>query len=173
MQYQAFYTYSRSMDEKSLISGGESHLEGVTKLDPLNLRRDYARSDSTPEQSFVASATYPFPFPLSAESHGADFGAGPHGISTLRAGAPFTATAGSNRFSKWRQIGSQPSRLESGLQQRSHPWSYPGCAGVPAGQKLGTPQLSMILAPFSLPTQGPMATLEETPSRAWLTNVDM
>src|SRR5207249_9042701 len=36
LQYQAFYTYSRSMDEKSLISGGESHLEGVTTLDSLN-----------------------------------------------------------------------------------------------------------------------------------------
>src|SRR2546425_12368019 len=38
LQYQAFYTYSRSMDEKSLISGGESHLEAVTTLDSLNLR---------------------------------------------------------------------------------------------------------------------------------------
>jgi hypothetical protein len=175
LQYQAFYTYSRSMDEKSLISGGESHLEGVTTLDPLNLRRDYARSGYDARHSFVASTTYPFPFRFQQRALGMILGGWTaNGITTLRAGAPFTATAGGNpsrNGDRW-----QPDRpnLNPGFSNDPTHGVSKGCVGFPAGQPLGTPQLFYDPCAFSLPAPGTYGNLgRNTLTGPGLTNVDV
>jgi hypothetical protein len=175
LQYQAFYTYSRSMDEKSLISGGESHLEGVTTLNALDLHRDYARSGFDARHSFVTSTTYPFPFRFQQKTLGFILGGWTaNGITTLRAGAPFTAAAGGNpsrNGDRW-----QPDRpnLNPGFSNDPTHGLSQGCAGFPAGQRLGTPQLFYDPCAFSLPAPGTYGNLgRNTLTGPGLTNFDV
>ena len=175
LQYQAFYTYSRSMDEKSLISGGESHLEGVTTLDYLNLRRDYARSSYDARQSFVATATYPFPFRFQQKALGLILGGWTaNGITMLRAGAPFTPTVGFNRSRNGDRWSPDRPNLNPGFSSDPTHGVTAGCAGVPAGQTLGTPQLFYDPCAFSLPAPGTYGNLgRNTVTGPGLTNVDV
>jgi hypothetical protein len=175
MQYQAFYTYSRSMDEKSLISGGESHLEGVTTLDPLNLRRDYARSSYDARHSFVATSTYPFPFRFQQRALDAILGGWTaNGITTLRAGAPLSVLAGNNRSrngDRW-----QPDRpdLNAGFSNNPTHGLSVGCPGVPAGIPLGTPQMFYDPCAFSLSAPGTYGNLgRNTLTGPRFANVDL
>ncbi len=175
LQYQAFYTYSRSMDEKSLISGGESHLEGVTTLDYLDLRRDYARSSYDARQSFVATATYPFPFRFQQKALELILaGWTANGITTLRAGAPFTPTVGFNRSRNGDRWSPDRPNLNPGFSSDPTHGVTAGCAGVPAGQTLGTPQLFYDPCAFSLPAPGTYGNLgRNTVTGPGLTNVDV
>ena len=62
LQYQAFYTYSKSIDEKSTIAGGDSRQEVTTILNPSNLAGDRGLSAFDARHNFVFTATYPIPF---------------------------------------------------------------------------------------------------------------
>ncbi|PYU23354.1 MAG: hypothetical protein DMG30_11845 [Acidobacteria bacterium] len=62
LQYQVFYTYSHSIDDKSTIAGGESRQEPNTLLDFLNPSRDRGRSSFDARHNIVPTITYPFPF---------------------------------------------------------------------------------------------------------------
>ncbi len=174
LQYQAFYTYSRSMDEKSIISGGENHLEGVTTLDYLNLRRDYARSSYDARNNFVATATYPFPFRFQQKAIGMILGGWTaNGITTLRAGAPFTPIVSTNRSRNGDRWSPDRPNLNPGFSNDPTHGVTAGCAGVAAGQQLGTPQLFYDPCAFSLPAPGTYGNLgRNTITGPGLTNVD-
>src|SRR5947208_16539920 len=59
LQYQVFYTYSKSIDEKSTLAGGESRQEPNTVLDLTDVRRDRGRSSFDARHNFVPTITYP------------------------------------------------------------------------------------------------------------------
>jgi hypothetical protein len=60
LQYQVFYTYSKSLDTKSIIAGGESRQEANTVLDFLNPGLDRGRSSFDARHNLVPTVTYPF-----------------------------------------------------------------------------------------------------------------
>ena len=98
LQYQAFYTYSKSMDEKSSIAGGDTRQEPNTGLDFLNPARDRARSAFDAQQNFVFTTTYPIAYHFQQKVVGAILGGWTvNGIGTFRTGEPITARVGSNR----------------------------------------------------------------------------
>jgi hypothetical protein len=97
LQYQAFYTYSKSIDEKSTIAGGDSRQEVTTILNPINLAADRGLSAFDARQNFVFTATYPFPFRFRNKVVWAVLGGWTvNGIGTFRTGEPFTGRVGSN-----------------------------------------------------------------------------
>jgi carboxypeptidase family protein/TonB-dependent receptor-like protein len=62
-QFQLSYTFGKSIDERSGISGRQEFLNGQSRtLDPYNRTLDKARSDFDVRHSFVANATYDLPF---------------------------------------------------------------------------------------------------------------
>jgi hypothetical protein len=97
LQYQVFYTYSKSIDQKSTLAGGESRQEPNTVLDFQNRAADRARSSFDARHNLVLTTTYPFPFRFQQKAVAAILGGWMvNGIGTFRSGEPFTARANGN-----------------------------------------------------------------------------
>ncbi|MGH9845066.1 MAG: TonB-dependent receptor domain-containing protein, partial [Blastocatellia bacterium] len=63
LQFQASYTFGKSIDERSGIAGRQEFSNGQARtLDPYNRRLDRARSDFDVRHSFVGNVTYDLPF---------------------------------------------------------------------------------------------------------------
>ncbi len=63
LQFQTSYTFGKSIDERSGISGRSEFANGQARaLDPYNRRLDRARSDFDVRHSFVGNVTYDLPF---------------------------------------------------------------------------------------------------------------
>jgi len=159
LQYQVFYTYSKSMDDKSTIAGGESRQEPNTLLDFQNPARDRGRSSFDARHNLVPTITYPFPFRFQHKALELIAGGWTvNGIGTFRSGEPFTERFGSN----WSQNGDRwsPDRpnLNPGFSNDPTSGVTAGCKfgsrTIPAGQKLGTPNLWYDPCAFSQPAKG-------------------
>jgi len=164
LQYQAVYTYSKSMDTKSLIAGGESHQETVTMLDFHDLRRDYARSSFDAQQNFVFATTYPVPFRFQRKAVAWVLGGWiVNGIGSFRAGAPFTAQVNFNRSANGDRWSPDRPNLNPGFSNNPTSGVTAGCTAggvkIPAGQPLGTPDRWFDPCAFSLPTAGTYGNL--------------
>src|SRR5207245_9589010 len=89
--YQAFYTYAESINETSIIAGGESRQEPNTGLNFLNPRLDRARSTFDARHNLVLTTTYPFAFRFQQKVVSAILGGwGVNGIGIFRMGEPFS-----------------------------------------------------------------------------------
>jgi hypothetical protein len=160
LQFQAFYTYSKSIDEKSTIAGGDSRQEVTTILNPLNLAGDRGLSAFDARQNFVFTTTYPFPFKFQNKLVGAVLsGWTINGIGTFRTGEPFTArvnTNGSQNGDRW-----SPDRpnLNAGFSPNPTSGVSKGCAALAAGTPLGTPDHWYDPCAFSRPAKGTYGNL--------------
>lgn len=97
LQFQAFYTYSKSVDMKSSYEAGDSNQEPATSLDPLNPGRDRALSYFDARHNFVFTASYPFPFHPSQKAAAVVLGGWrADTIGTFSSGRPFTVQVGFN-----------------------------------------------------------------------------
>jgi hypothetical protein len=160
LQYQVFYTYSKSLDTKSLIAPGESHQEPATQLDPLNRQRDYGRSEFDAKYNFVFTTTYPFPFRFQQKAVGMILGGWTvNGVGTFRSGEPFTERVGFNRSRNGDRWSPDRPNLNPGFSNDPTQGTTAGCAGVAAGQRLGTPALYYDPCAFSLPAPGTYGNL--------------
>jgi carboxypeptidase family protein/TonB-dependent receptor-like protein len=160
LQYQAFYTYAKSLDTKSTIAGGESQQETATQLDPLNRRRDYGRSAFDAKRNFVFNTTYPFPFRFQQKAVGMILGGWTvNGVGTFRAGEPFTERVGFNRSRTGDRFPPDRPNLNPGFSNDPTHGITLGCAGVAPGQRLGTPDLYYDPCAFSLPAAGTFGNL--------------
>ena len=91
LQFQASYTYSKSIDYGSVSYGLESGASGQqAQSDPYNLARDKGVSDFDVRHNLVANSTYTLPFRGNALVEGWRFG----GILTARSGSPFSIQDG-------------------------------------------------------------------------------
>ena len=139
LQYQAFYTYAKSIDEKSIIAGGESRQEPNTGLDFLNPRLDRARSTFDARHNIVLTTTYPFPFRFQQKLVSAILGGwGVNGIGIFRTGEPFTVRYGSNRSANGDRWSPDRPSLNPGFRNDPTSGSSAGChleglAGYAAG----------------------------------------
>lgn len=160
LQYQAFYTYSKSIDTKSTLAGGESRQEPNVVLDFLNPARDRALSAFDARNNFVLTATYPFPFKFQQKFVGAILGGWEaNGISTFRSGEPFTGRVGSNISANGDRWAPDRPNLNPGFSPNPTSGVSAGCKGVAAGKPLGTPTLWYDPCAFSKPTPGTYGNL--------------
>src|SRR5258708_29602870 len=92
-----FNVWSKSVDEKASIAGGDTRQEVTTILDATNLTRDRGLSGFDARHNFVFTTTYPFPFHFQNKVMGAILGGwAVNGIGTFRTGEPFTGKIASN-----------------------------------------------------------------------------
>jgi hypothetical protein len=174
LQFQIFYTYSQSIDTKSTIAGGESRQESNTVLDFLDPGRDRGRSSFDARHNLVPTITYPFPFRFQNKALGMVAGGWTvNGIGTFRTGEPFTARAGYNFSRNGDRWSPDRPNLNPGFSNNPTHGVTAGCAGVAAGQKLGTPGLWYDPCAFSAPTLGTYGNLgRNTVTGPNLFNVD-
>jgi len=160
LQYQLFYTYSKSIDTKSTLAGGESRQEPNTVMDFLNPRRDRGRSSFDARHNFVPTITYPLPFRFQQKALGVILGGWTvNGIGTFRSGEPFTGRYGSNRSLNGDRWNPDRPNLNPGFSNNPTSGVTAGCAGVAAGQKLGTPDLWYDPCAFSKQAPGTYGNL--------------
>jgi hypothetical protein len=160
MQFQVFYTYSKSIDDKSTIAGGESRQEPNTGLDFLSLARDRARSSFDARQNLVFTATYPFPLHFQQKALGVVLGGWTvNGIGTFRTGEPFTGRAGSNISQNGDRWSPDRPNLNPGFSPDPTHGVSAGCGKIPKGTPLGTPNLWYDPCAFSRPAPGTYGNL--------------
>jgi hypothetical protein len=160
LQYQVFYTYSHSIDDKSTIAGGESRQEPNTLLDFLNPGRDRGRSSFDARHNVVPTITYPFPFHFQHKALELIAGGWTvNGIGTFRTGEPITGRVGSNRSANGDRWSPDRPNLNPGFSNDPTSGVTAGCAGIAAGQKLGTPTLWYDPCAFSKPAAGTYGNL--------------
>jgi len=159
LQYQVFYTFSKSIDQKSTLAGGESRQEVNTVMDFQNRATDRARSAFDAKHNFVLSATYPFPFRFRQKALAvvlSDWII--NGIGTFRSGEPFGARVGSNVSANGdRWVPDRPN-LNPGFSNDPTSGVSAGCKigsrTIAAGTPLGTPSLWFDPCAFSRPAPG-------------------
>jgi hypothetical protein len=160
LQYQAFYTYSKSIDDKSTLAGGESRQEPNTVLDFLNPALDRGLSSFDARHNFVLTTTYPFPFKFQQKFLGAILGGWTvNGIGTFRTGEPFTGRVGSNRSANGDRWFPDRANLNPGFSNNPTSGVSAGCGKIPAGTPLGTPTLWYDPCAFSDPAKGTYGNL--------------
>jgi hypothetical protein len=158
LQYQVFYTYSKSIDDKSTIAGGESRQEPNTLLDFNNPGRDRGRSSFDARHNVVPTITYPFPFRFQNKALGMIAGGWTvNGIGTFRTGEPLTARWGNNLSANGDRWSPDRPNLNPGFSNDPTHGTSAGCAAFPKivpGTKLGTQALWYDPCAFSAPTAG-------------------
>ncbi len=160
LQYQASYTYSKSIDEKSSIAGGDTRQEVTTVLDFLNPARDRGRSAFDASHNFILSTTYPFPFKFQHKVVSAILGGWTvNGIGTFRTGEPFTARVGSNVSQNGDRWNPDRPILNPGFTPNPTSGVSAGCGKIPKGTPLGTPDLYYDPCAFSRPAAGTWGNL--------------
>jgi hypothetical protein len=160
LQYQAFYTFSKSIDDKSTIAGGESRQEPNTGLDFTNPARDRGLSAFDARHNFVLTATYPFPFKFQQKVVGAILGGWTaNGITTFRTGEPFTARVNSNTSLDGDRWNPDRPNLNPGFSPNPTSGVSAGCGKIAKGTPLGTPNLWYDPCAFSRPAPGTYGNL--------------
>jgi hypothetical protein len=164
LQYQVFYTYSKSIDDKSTIAGGESRQEPNTLLDFLNPGRDRGRSSFDARHNVVPTITYPFPFRFQHKALELIAGGWTvNGIATFRTGEPFTGRVGSNVSANGDRWSPDRPNLNPGFSNNPTSGVSAGCTvgktTIPAGTPLGTPNLWYDPCAFSRPAPGTYGNL--------------
>jgi hypothetical protein len=133
LQYQAFYTYSKSIDEKSTIAGGDSRQEVTTIMNPTNLSGDRGLSAFDARHNFVFTTTYPFPFKFQNKFAAAVLGGwAVNGIGTFKTGDPFTGRIGSNTSADGDRWTPDRPNLIPGFSPNPNSGVTQGCAAITA-----------------------------------------
>jgi hypothetical protein len=165
LQYQVFYTYAKSIDQKSTLAGGESRQEPNTVLDFLNRNADRARSSFDARHNLVFTTTYPVPFKFQQKALGAILGGWElNGIATFRSGEPFTARANGNVSANGDRWFPDRPNLNPGFSNNPTQGVTAGCtlngSKIAAGIPLGPPPgLWYDPCAFSVPTPGTYGNL--------------
>jgi hypothetical protein len=178
LQYQVFYTYSKSIDDKSSIAGGETRQEPNTGLDFLDPGRDRGRSSFDARHNLVLTTTYPIPFKFQHKAVEAILGGWElNGIGTFRTGEPLTARVGSNISQNGDRWSPDRPNLNPGFSNDPTSGVTAGCTfggvTIPAGQPLGTPDRWYDPCAFSAPAPGHFGNLgRNTVTGPGLSNTD-
>ena len=114
-QYQAFYTFSKSMDTISGVGSTDTARDAATSMDPQDPRRDWGPASFDARHNFVFNVTYPLPFRFGSKAVGAVLGGwGINGIGTFTAGQPFTPRLATNNSRNGDLLASQRPDLKPG-----------------------------------------------------------
>jgi len=154
-QFQFLYTLSRTMDEASGVAGGDQASAPQGTVDPEDSNRQRGRSNLDALNNVVISYSYPLPFQFQSRAASMILGGWElSGISTITSGRPMTVRTG---FDHDHNLdggdGDRPDLIPGGNQ---NPVSgvTAGCAGIDAGEKLGTPNRWYDPCQFQLAEEG-------------------
>jgi hypothetical protein len=180
LQYQASYTFSKSMDLKSILTNGDTRQEPGTFMDPLNPSRDRGLSTFYAKHNFILTTTYPFPFRFQQKAAQLVLGGWTiNGIGTFRSGNPFTVRTGFNRSRNGDTQSADRPNLRPGFSNSPTSGTSPGClntdgtVAIAPGTKLGTPNHYFDPCAFSLEDSGTYGNLgRDTVIGPKLINVD-
>jgi hypothetical protein len=157
---QIFYTFSKNTDASTGMNSGDSSRDPASLLDPADRRRDWALSELDSRHAVVFNFSYPLPFRAGSKALGAVAnGWTLDGIGTFTAGLPFSARLASAVSRSLNSTNADRPDLKPGASQNPTEGTTAGCAGIPAGQKLGTADRFYDPCGFSLPQAGTYGNL--------------
>ena len=140
---QANYTWSKNMGTADALSSSQLYSINAYVLDINNLARDYSYAAFDMRHSLVINTRYKLPFDhfKSRIARAAIGGWEINGILQVNAGLPLDILDGFNNSNNGDN--GQPDRPSLAPGYRGNPThgTTAGCQGVPAGQKVGTPDL--------------------------------
>jgi len=176
LRYKLSYTFSKAIDTASVNAGPEARNTGSTTLIADNQRADRSLSAFDIRNNFVSNFTYDLPLRGSSGIakrvlDGWQLGA----IVTLSAGFPANIFTSFNRSRDGNSAGTvdRPS-LAPGRSNNPTSGTTSGCPGIPAGQRLGTPDRYYDPCAFVLPDAGFYGNLgRNTVIAPGLANVDI
>jgi carboxypeptidase family protein len=157
LRFQASYTYSKSLSDADEIISGQTLSIPPTAMDPHDLGREYSLSAYDQRQTLVLNGAYQLPWDkrLNGRLAKATLGGWAiNGIFSYGSGLPFNIQTGFNNSRDGDT--NQPDRpdLAPGASNNPIHGVTAGCQGVPAGQKLHTPERWYDPCAFTLPAAG-------------------
>jgi hypothetical protein len=168
LQFRGNYTWSRNLDDGSVMGGVTTLNAASSTENPYNLRQDYGVSPSNVSNQVSGNFGYDLPFgPGKTWLNGAR---GPIGklvsgwrvgsIVTLHSGFSFSTVIGANRSGNG-DISANPDRpnLKPGFSPNPSHGVSAGCTGFAAGTVLGTAAHWYDPCAFSLPLSGTWGNL--------------
>ena len=160
LQFQVSYTWEKLLDEGQGQLGSDSSASSVYDTNPLAYSVDKARADFDVPQILHVNGVYHLPNVRSGGFLRAALrGWWVSGILTVQDGLPFTPALSSNRSNSGQGSGGagidrpnlNPGFTSSNITSGT---TGAGCAGVPAGEQLGTPTLFFNPCAFSIQPAG-------------------
>lgn len=143
LQFQASYTFGKSLDNRSGTSGRQEYANGQARVfDPYILDLDRARSDFDVRHSFVANASYDLPFGKGSKGAARQILQGwqLNAIVTISSGVPFSVI-----------VDGDPDR-DGSDDNAQRPNLIPGVSLIPTGGR--TPERWFNLDAFAPPALG-------------------
>jgi len=179
LQFQSSYTYSTSTDEGQGIVDAENTTSHPYGSDPFNRAWDRGPSSFDLRHNWSVNTIYRLPQPSgSGALRGVVSGWWLGGILRMRSGYPFTPVLGANRSRSLVNGGPngldrpdfapgvEPSEVTKGASR--------GCDHIPAGTRVGTPDLWFDPCAFTLPPEGFLGNAGRNSLRGpGLINLDM
>jgi hypothetical protein len=179
LQFQSAYTYAKSTDEGQGIVDAENTTSHPYGSDPFNRAWDRGPSSFDLRHNWSVNTIYRLPEPAqSGGLRGVLSGWWLGGILRMRSGYPFTPVLGANRSRSLVNggpngldrpdliAGVTPSDVTQGVSR--------GCDHIPAGTKVGTPDMWFDPCAFALPPEGFLGNAGRNSLRGpGLINLDM
>jgi carboxypeptidase family protein/TonB-dependent receptor-like protein len=162
LQFQASYTYSKTLSDADEITSGQTNSTAPSALDPLDLSRDYSLSAYDQRHTLVLNGLYQMPWErrLSSKLVKATLGGWSiNGIFTYGSGLPVDILAGFNNSRDRDANNPDRPNLAAGFSNNPIHGVTAGCQGVPAGQKLHTPDRWFDPCAFELSPAGTLGSL--------------
>jgi hypothetical protein len=142
--FDMIYQYARTMDEMSGI-GGSTDFGNITSfsMDPENARRDYGRAAFDIRHYLTFNTSYEIPYHRAGLLRAVLGGWRISSLTIYSGGEPFSAVNNFDRSGAQVMIFGNQERPNLAPGGNNNPVSgvSAGCTGVPAGRKLGTPDL--------------------------------
>lgn len=160
LQFQASYTYSKTLDEASGIATADTARDAQASLDPEDPARDKGRASFDATHNVVISLSYPIPGRYQQRAASFLLGGWEIGeITTLTSGLPFSARLGFEQSNNGGGGRADRPNLAPGAKVNPSSGVGVGCAGLRAGDKLGTPDRWYDPCAFTVPALGFYGTL--------------
>jgi len=156
------YTWSKALSDSDEVGPAQSNGVAPTTYDRTNLRRDWGLSTFDQRQTIVINGRYQMPWDkyLKAGVQKALLGGwAVNGIFNGSSGQPFNINTGFNNSQNNDSQQTDRPNLAAGFSNNPISGVTAGCAGVAAGQKLGTPDLWFDPCAFTLQKAGTFGNL--------------
>ena len=162
LQLQANYTWGKALSNADSTFSAELFNNVPTAMDQYDLDREYGLSSYHQKHTFVTNARYRFPWDSLLQSGWAKAALGGwtvNGIYRLGSGFPINIRTGFNNARDANpELADRPD-LTPGFRSNPTEGTTAGCQGIPAGEKLGTPDRFFDPCAFLLPAAGTYGNL--------------
>jgi carboxypeptidase family protein/TonB-dependent receptor-like protein len=162
LRFQASYSYSKALSEADQITTGQVTSTASSQLDPNDPGRDYSLSAYDQRHTLALNGSYQMPWDkrLSGKLAKSVLGGWAiNGIFSYGSGHPGDILAGFNNSQNADTNNPDRPNLLPGSSNNPVNGVTAGCQGVPAGQKLQTPDRWFDPCAFSLPALGTYGNL--------------